>query len=183
MTYIDQSSMYGSVGGTKYKKQNFSNISCKILPLKQLKDIIADIYNQKLKFDLKSRESGLPIETMEQFMYTYLVQKYGLRSLIVEWATAIINGVRAHCREDHEVALFSLILKNECDEQFRYLQLHVRHSMEQILKASYREKFPQKSEKDLQTLMDNLKKKGGMGQIEEMHWRRVIKSMYDQKDA
>ena len=49
-------------------------------------------------------------------MYTYLVQKYGLRSLIVEWATAIINGVRAYGAEDHEVALFSLVLKNECDE-------------------------------------------------------------------
>ena len=42
---------------------------------------------------------------MEQFMYTYLVQKYGLRSLIVQWATALINGVRTHTREDHEVAL------------------------------------------------------------------------------
>ena len=49
------------------------SISQKLIPLKQLKDMIADIYNQKLKFDAKSRQSGLPIETMEQFMYTYLV--------------------------------------------------------------------------------------------------------------
>ena len=31
--------------------------------------------------------------------------------------------------------------------------------------------------------MENLKKKGGLGQIEEVHWRRVIKSMYDQNDS
>ena len=43
---------------------------------------------------------------MEQFMYTYLVQKYGIKSLIVEWGTSIINGVRAYARGDHEVALF-----------------------------------------------------------------------------
>lgn len=35
--------------------------------------MITDIYSQKLKFDAKSRKSGMPVETMEQFMYTYLV--------------------------------------------------------------------------------------------------------------
>ena len=54
-------------------------------------------------------------------MYTYLVHKYGLKSLIVEWATAIINGVRAYLQEDHEVSLFAKVLKNECDEEFRYI--------------------------------------------------------------
>lgn len=97
------------------------SISQKIIPVKQLRDMISDIYNQKLKFDAKSCQSGLPVETMEQFMYTYLVQKYGLKSLIVEWATAIINGVRAYSRDDHEVALFAKVLKNECDEEFRFI--------------------------------------------------------------
>ena len=82
-------------------------------------------------------------------MYTYLVQKYGLKSLIVEWATAIINGVRTYAREDHEVSLFAKVLKNECDEEFRFIQVHVRNTLEQVLKAVYREKQPLKSEKDL----------------------------------
>jgi len=82
----------------------------------------------------------MPVETMEQFMYTYLVQKYGLKSLIVEWATAIINGVRAYSREDHEVALFARVLKNECDEEFRYIQVHVKNTLEQVLKAVLRER-------------------------------------------
>lgn len=42
------------------------------LTLKQLKDIIQDIYQQKVKYDQKCEESKLPRETMEQFMYTYL---------------------------------------------------------------------------------------------------------------
>ena len=46
--------------------------SAKILPLKQLKDVITDIYLQKVKYDQKCRDSHLPIETMEQYMYTYL---------------------------------------------------------------------------------------------------------------
>ena len=63
-------------------------------------------------------------------MYTFLVQKYGLKSLIVEWATAIINAVRAYTREDHEEALFAMVLKNECDEEFRYIQVHVKSTIE-----------------------------------------------------
>ena len=58
---------------------------------------------------------------MEQYMYTYLNQRYGLKSLIVEWASAIINGVKTFLREDHDVSLFGKILKNECDEEFRYI--------------------------------------------------------------
>ena len=60
-------------------------------------------------------------ETMEQYMYTYLNQKYGLRTLIIEWATAIVNGIQMHYKEDHDISLFGKILKNECDEEFRFI--------------------------------------------------------------
>jgi hypothetical protein len=58
---------------------------------------------------------------MEQFMYTYLNQKYGLRSLIVDWATTILAGIKTYINEDHDVMLFSKILSNECDEEFRFI--------------------------------------------------------------
>jgi hypothetical protein len=93
----------------------------KILPLKQLKDIITDMESQKIKYDAKCREAGLPIETMEQFMYTYLNQKYGLKSLIIEWASTIIHSIKMYLRDDHQVTLFAKILKNECDEEFRFI--------------------------------------------------------------
>ena len=120
---------------------------------------------------------------MEQFMYTYLVQKYGLKSLIVEWATAIINGVRAYARDDHEVALFAKVLKNECDEEFRYIQVHVRSTMEQVLKTVYRDRHPLKSEKDLNQMVDKLKKHNGTGQLEEATWKKLILKMYDEQDS
>ena len=82
-------------------------------------------------------------------MYTYLVHKYGLKSLIVEWATAIINGVRAHMQADHEICLFAKVLKNECDEDFRLIQNHVKQSVLSVLKGCLREKYPLKSEADI----------------------------------
>jgi len=54
-------------------------------------------------------------------MYTYLNQKYGLKSLTVEWATSIINSIKSNAQIDHEVKLFAKILKNECDEEFRQI--------------------------------------------------------------
>lgn len=42
------------------------------LTLKQIKDMIFEIYESKAKFDQKYLEAKLPRETMEQHMYTYL---------------------------------------------------------------------------------------------------------------
>lgn len=57
----------------------------------------------------------MPIETMEQYLYTYLTKKYGLKTLIVQWAATIINGVKLYLKADADVALFAKCLKNECD--------------------------------------------------------------------
>lgn len=83
------------------------------LSLKQLKDLITDIYAQKVKYDQKCEENKLPRETMEQYMYTYLNQRYGLKNLIIEWAASIINGIKKYSKEDHSVMLFGKILRNE----------------------------------------------------------------------
>ena len=55
------------------------------LTLKQMKDIIEEIYTSKSKYDQRCIEAKLPRETMEQHMYTYLNQKYGLK---------VINSIR-----------------------------------------------------------------------------------------
>lgn len=47
-----------------------TNVRC--LSLKQLKDMIVDMYSSKVKFDKKCEDAHLARETMEQFMYTYL---------------------------------------------------------------------------------------------------------------
>jgi hypothetical protein len=86
---------------------------------------------------------------MEQFMYTYLNQKYGLKSLIIEWASIIIHGVRTYLKDDHEVTLFGKILKNECDEEFRFIQMHVKDTLANLLKILLREKHHLKSEAEI----------------------------------
>ena len=58
---------------------------------------------------------------MEQYIYTYLNQRYGLKNLILEWAAGIIFGIKKFADIDHQVALFGKILRNECDEEFRFI--------------------------------------------------------------
>lgn len=75
-------------------------------------------------------------------MYTYLNQKYGLKPLIVEWAAAIINAVKTYIKEEHDVALFAKILKNECDETFRTTQEQVKETLTNLIKVMLKEKHP-----------------------------------------
>jgi hypothetical protein len=40
-------------------------------------------------------------------MYTFLNQKYGLKTLIIEWAGAIINAVKEFSPTDNDIAVFA----------------------------------------------------------------------------
>lgn len=82
-------------------------------------------------------------------MYTYLNQKYGLKNLIIEWAAAIINGIKTYLREDHDVTLFGKILKNECDEEFRFIQAHVKDTLSSLLRVLLKERHGFKNETDI----------------------------------
>lgn len=175
----------GSAKAIFQGKRKFNKLSgpvgktqTRTLTLKQLKDIINDIYSQKVKYDQKCEDSKLPRETMEQFMYTYLNQRYGLKSLIIEWAAAIINGIKTFLKEDHDVALFGKILKNECDEEFRYIQMHVKDTLVGLLKTLLKERFPMKSETEVQRMMTEIQE----GSLDEWQWRSIIEKMYDPND-
>lgn len=167
--------------GNHHKKKSVAPLgltTSRNLTLKQLKDVINDIYTSKIKFDKKCEALKQPRETMEQYMYTYLNQKYGLKNLIIEWAVSIINGIKSYLKEDHDVTLFGKILKNECDEEFRFIQSHVKDTLQSLLKALLKDKYPLKSEVDTSRMYDGVIN----GQIDEWIWRKIIEKMYDPRD-
>ena len=106
------------------------------LTLKQMRDLIDELYISKLVHDakcaeaklhpptllhpltsllhpLRSAETKLPRETMEQHLYTSFNTKYGLKTLILEYANASLDGIRRYSQEDNDVAVFGCILRNE----------------------------------------------------------------------
>ena len=54
-------------------------------------------------------------------MYTYFNQRFGLRNIIIEQASAVIYGIKTYSKDDNDVAVFGKILRNECDEEFRFV--------------------------------------------------------------
>ena len=112
-------------------------------------------------------------------MYTYLNQKYGLKSLIVEWAASIINAVKTFIKEEHDVSLFAKILKNECDEDFRFIQQHVKETLVSLVKVMLKDKHPLKTEGDIQKMLDNVIK----GKVDDWMWNKIIDRMYDLRDG
>jgi hypothetical protein len=48
---------------------------------------------------------------MEQHLYLYLTQKFGLRQLILEWRNSIYDGMQRFAEADADVALFGKVLR------------------------------------------------------------------------
>lgn len=116
---------------------------------------------------------------MEQFLYTYLNQKYGLKTLIIEWASAVIHGVKTYLRDDHQITLFAKILKNECEEDFRIVQMQVKETLNCQLKMILRERYQNKSEKEINRDFERI-----LGSfIDEWMWRKLAFRMFEHQDA
>ena len=112
-------------------------------------------------------------------MYTYLNQKYGLKHLILEWATAIIQGVKKYSAEDNDVAVFGKILRNEIDEEFRFVQRQLKETVHELLRVYLKGKMPLKSDEDINTVL----KRRMSTSISEEEWVDIVKYMYNQEDS
>eukprot|EP01065_Artemidia_motanka_P025667 TRINITY_DN30644_c0_g1_i1.p1 TRINITY_DN30644_c0_g1~~TRINITY_DN30644_c0_g1_i1.p1 ORF type:complete len:709 (+),score=218.55 TRINITY_DN30644_c0_g1_i1:52-2127(+) len=149
------------------------------LSLRQLKELIEDIYASKSKFDIRCTETHMPRETMEQHLYTYLNQKYGLKNLILDWAQAIINAVRKYGPEDNDVAVFGKILRNEVDEEFRFVQRQLMETVHELLRVYMKGKFTNRSDEEITQMM----RKRTDGSVNEDEWVDIVKYMYNADDS
>lgn len=167
------------------EERNYSNYPSsqkatgKLLTLRQLKEVIEEIYISKAKYDERCADGKMPRETMEQHMYNYLNTKYGLKTLILDWAASIITSVKKHAGKDNDVAVFGKIIRNECDEEFRFVQIQVKETVAELLKMHLKNKFPLKNNADL---MDMANEKTN-GHLYEEEWNEIVKYMYNEEDS
>ena len=126
----------------------------KILSFRQLKEVIDEIYASKAKYDERCADGKMPRETMEQHMYTYLNTKYGLKNLILEWASSIIASVKKHSSRDNDIAVFGKTLRNECDEEFRFVQIQVKETVAELLKMHLKSRYPLKNNADINEMIN-----------------------------
>lgn len=164
---------------TNVSSQGGFSPSTKILSIKMTKDIMNEIYNSKSNFDKKCYENKLPRETMEQHMYTYLNQKYGLKNLIIEWASSIINAIKLYSNEDSDINLFGKILRNEQEEDSRFMLMSLRQNISDLLEYYLKSKNPLKIQADIKKMLDGKKE----GMLTEEEWKGIICYIYNQEDS
>lgn len=158
---------------------NLLPIAPRILTVKNTKDIMNEIYQSKSNYDKKCFENKLPRETMEQHMYTYLNQKYGLKNLIIEWASSIINAIKIYSNEDSDINLFGKILRNEQEEDSRLILTKLRNTIIELLEYYLKSKNPLKSQIEIKKMLE--KKKEGI--LTEEEWKGIIYYIYTNEDA
>ena len=113
------------------------NINPRILNLKNLLDIINQIYKIRYNRLDRRKQGSYNKETLEQDFYAYLKSKYGLKNLIIEWSISILSSIQTYYKTNGEVYLFALILKNELDEDSIEILNKIKNTMNIILNIIY----------------------------------------------
>ena len=166
------------------ENQNINNNSImnqnrKPLSIKIAKDIINELYNSKVNYDKICLENKLPNETLEQYMYIFLNNKYGLKNLVLDWASAIINAIKLYSNEDCEINLFGKILRNEQEENSRLILIRLKENIAELLEYYYKSKYPLKSKEEIDNIMSQ--KKNGI--LLEEEWKGIVYYIYNAEDS
>ena len=109
----------------------------RIISLKNLLDIINQIYKLRSNRIEKQNQGVYNKGTLEQDFYAYLKSRYGLKNLIIEWSINILSSIQAYYEISGEVYLFALILKNELDEDSIEILNKIKTTMNNILNLIY----------------------------------------------
>ena len=117
---------------------NYEYNNIHTINLKNLLDIINQVY--KLRADRAKKQilGSFPKGTLEIYLMTYLKSKYGLKKLIIEWNLNILSSIKAYSKINGEVCLFGLILRNELDEGSIDILFKIKETVNSILKPLYR---------------------------------------------
>ena len=158
---------------------NSNNNKQQLISLKTLKDFINELYLSKAQYDIKCTQFKLPKETLEEYMYTFLNKKYGLKNLIIEWAKNIINGIKYYSKKDSFVLLFGKIMRNEQEEDSRFIIQKISESIEELLLYYIKRQNPLKLINEIKNIFEKKKK----SELYEEEWKGIIYSIYEKGEA
>ena len=149
----------------------------RVFTIKMMKEVITSMYSSKIAFDKKCIQNKQAKQTMEEFMYIYLNQKYGLKNMVIEWATNIINGIRTFSAEDTEISLFGKILQNELEENCQLLIPNLKENINTIILNILRNEYPYKNEIELNKMKNNLIK----SELPPEKIQQIVEALFDEK--
>jgi len=149
-------------------------VSKKKLTREQLNEIIQNIYKSKITYDQNCIDLNKPLETMEQHMYQYLNNKYGLKNLTIEYASAIISGIKEYSKKDMYIKLFGMLLKNEIEENTLTIVEKIKQVVQETLEYFISQRHPYMVGGEIQKMCENIKK----GMVDEDVWNSFIDTLF-----
>ena len=78
-------------------------------------------------------EKGLPQETLEHHIYTYLTREYGVKHIVIEKAFSIFTSLRKYSNINSDVLLFAKIIRNHIDESSKDFSNEIKNNFEKLL--------------------------------------------------
>jgi hypothetical protein len=123
-----------SIQPLNMSKTLIKNVENKPLSIQTLLETINEIYKSKKIQDNKNNSLKQPYETMEQHLYKYLNNKYGLKQLVIEKAMNIIESLEKYSNENSEVCLFTKMMRNDIDESSIDINNELKKNLKKIIK-------------------------------------------------
>ena len=123
-----------SIQPLNMSKTLIKNIENKPLSIQTLLETINEIYKSKKIQDNKNNSLKQPYETMEQHLYKFLNNKYGLKQLVIEKAMNIIESLEKYSSENSEVCLFTKMMRNDIDEGSIDINNELKKNLQKITK-------------------------------------------------
>ena len=161
------------------KKNSIEFIKTKLISIKNMKEIINEIYNSKIEYDKKCIENKIPNITMELHMFNFFSKKYGLKNLVNEWIINIDMAIKIYSNEDNDINLFGKILRNEIDENEITFLNKLKNSINEYLQLCLINKYPLKSKKELNKLYLNKLE----NYLNEDEWKIILYSIYSKEEG
>ena len=176
---LNDNNYINNINNLNYNSLKNNKSSYKVFTLKMMKDLIYDIYTSKTEFDKACINNHVPLETLEQYLYTYLNVKYGLKSLIYENIQKILTGIKNFSSIDSEIFLFGKILRNEIEEDSKYFYEILKNNIINILTAFNKNLNSLKSYDEIKNIINQ--KISGKITFEEC--REILYKLYEYNDA
>lgn len=150
----------------------------KEITLRQLRSIIASVCASKVQQDRRCVELHEPLETMEQHLYSYFSRRYGHKSIVEEWAQAVLHATQRWAPRECDVQVFDKILRNTLAESFATVQETLRSTVQTLLRSNMQQRT-QASPAESEELWRGWVRHG----VPLRECEAVVRYMYNERDS
>lgn len=112
-------------------------------------------------------------------MQDILKTKFGLKPLIFESMFSLLMSLKYYQDKDNDIAVFLYILRNECDEEFRFSQNQIRKTLKELLRIFIYEYHPNATQSHIVNILESKLR----SYVTSKEVTEIINYLYNKQDA